>query len=154
MIIIVEGPDGSGKSMLAEKISKQAGFILMHRSYPKNELEKTRMINEYLEVIKSGTNVVFDRSWHSELVYGTVMRDDSVITYPSMYELEKQICRNGGGLIIYCTGKPNILWNRCTARGEDYVTDFATFSKICEAYDELMSLPHLLPVVKYEYQDL
>lgn len=153
MVIIIEGPDGSGKTTLANKIAKQTGYILLHRTQPKSEEEKKNMMTEYLQVIKAGKNVVMDRCWYSEMVYGPVMRDNSVISYPEMYELEKLLCRKGG-LIIYCTDKPDVLWRRCQERGEEYIKDISTHTKICEGFDELMGVPHLIPVVKYGYEDM
>lgn len=153
MIIIIEGPDGSGKSTLAEQLAKQTGFLLMHRSQPKTEEEKQNMMAEYLHVIKAGKNVIMDRCWYSEMVYGPIMRDETCISYPDMYELEKLLCRNGA-LIIYCTASHAVLWKRCQARGEDYITDIITHQKICEGYDALMRVPHLVPVVRYEYEDM
>lgn len=153
MIIIVEGPDGSGKTTLANKIAKQNGYIMLHRSQPKTEEEKQNMMAEYLQVIKAGKNVVMDRCWYSEMVYGPIMRDASVITYPEMYELEKLLCKKGA-LLIYCTDKPEVLWKRCQERGEDYITDILTHTKICEGYETLMNVPHLIPVVRYGYEDL
>ena len=40
MIIIIEGPDGSGKTTLANQLSKQAGYKVIHRVQPKTEEEK------------------------------------------------------------------------------------------------------------------
>ena len=154
MIIIIEGPDGAGKTTLANKIKDQTGYLLMHRSQPKTEEDKKRMMDEYMQVIKSGKNCVFDRSWYSEMVYGPVMRDASVITYPQMYELERMLARNGA-LIIHCTGPEIALWKRCLKRGEDYITDRETFSKIYTGFDELMhDVPHIVPVLTYEYKDM
>lgn len=153
MIIIIEGADGSGKTTLAEQISKQTGYPVVHRSSPKSEEEKAVMMQMYLQAIKEGRNVIFDRCWYSEMVYGVVMRDESVISYPQMYELERSLAKRGA-LIIYCTDKPETLWRRCTKRGEDYVTNSQTFMKICDEYDKLMSVPHLVPVVKYDYKDV
>lgn len=153
MIIIIEGADGSGKTTLAEKLAKQTGFELVHRSQPKTEEEKAKMLDMYTTTIKSGKNMIFDRCWYSEMVYGPIMRDASVISYPKMYELERLLTRRGA-LLIYCKDTPEILWHRCKTRGEDYITDFATFVDICKGFDELMSVPHLIPVVKYDYKDM
>lgn len=154
MIIILEGPDGGGKSTLAQKLQKQTGFTLLHRSQPKSEEDKARMMDEYMQVIKSGKNCIFDRCWYSEMVYGPVMRDASVIDYPQMYALEKQLA-NKGALIIHCTSDLNTLWKRCLYRGEDYVVDKGTYLKIYNAYNQLMyDVPHIIPVVTYEYKDL
>lgn len=153
MIIILEGPDGSGKSTLAEQLSKQTGFPVIHRAQPRTEEDKQKMMQEYIQLIRASKNVIFDRCWYSEMVYGPVMRDDHVVSYPQMYELERMLVKRGA-LLIYCKDKPEVLWQRATRRGEDYVTGYDKFVAICEAYDELMNVPHLIPVVKYDYKDL
>ena len=111
-------------------------------------------MDEYLDVINSGKNCIFDRSWYSEMVYGPVMRDASVITYPQMYELERKLAKRGA-VVIYCTAPEQVLWKRCTSRGEDYITKYETFQQICMGFEQLMlQVPHLIPVVTYEYTGL
>jgi thymidylate kinase len=153
MIIIIEGPDGSGKTTLAKTLSEKTGWPIIHRSAPKSEEEKKAMKVMYHSLIAENTNAILDRCWYSEMAYGPTMRDESVISYPEMYELEKCILANGA-LLIYCTSDKQTLWKRCQQRGEDYVMHLADFVDICEAYDEIMSVPHLIPVVKYEYKEM
>ena len=154
MIIILEGPDGSGKSTLAEKLHQQTGYKLIHRDKPKTEEDKARMMDEYIQIIKAGKNVILDRAWYSEMVYGPIMRDENIITYPKMYELECLLTAHGA-IIIYCTAPTTTLWKRCLSRGEDYVTDVNTFKRICAEYDSLMhNIPHIVPVVTYEYNNM
>ena len=150
MIIIIEGPDGSGKTTLAGILSRQTGFPVVHRTQPKSEEEKAKMMDGYVDAIKKGKNIIFDRCWYSEMAYGPIMRDKSVISYPEMYELE-QLLTKRGALIIYCTDKPETLWYRCSKRGEDYITDYGTFVSICKEFDKIMSVPHRIPVVRYGY---
>lgn len=154
MIIIIEGADGAGKTTLAQKIKDQTGYLMMHRTQPKTEEDKKRMMDEYMQVIKAGKNCIFDRSWYSEMVYGPVMRDESVITYLQMYELERMLAKHGA-LVIYCTAPEATLWKRCLKRGEDYITSPDTFHAICTGFDKLMyDVPHYIPVLTYEYKDL
>lgn len=153
MIIIIEGPDGSGKTTLANKLSKQTGYPVVHRSAPKSDEEKAAMMNMYKQAIKESKNIIFDRCWYSEMAYGPIMRDTSVISFPEMYELEKQLAKRGA-LIIYCTDTPEVLWRRATQRGEDYIKDYGIFVDICKAFDSIMSVPHHIPVVKYGYQEV
>lgn len=153
MIIIIEGPDGSGKTTLANQLSKQTGYPIVHRSKPETEEEKRLMMGEYLQTIRSGKNMIFDRCWYSEMAYGPVMRDDSVISYPEMYELERQLVKCGA-IIIHATGPKAALWQRCQSRGEDYVTSRDDFNAVCDNFDKIMSVPHYIPVVRYEYKDL
>lgn len=153
MIIIIEGPDGSGKSTLATKLSNQTGYPVVHRSAPKSEEEKLQMMNMYKQAIKEGRNIIFDRCWYSEMVYGPVMRDATYISYLEMYELERLLSKQGA-LIIFCTDSPKVLWKRCQRRGEDYITDYDTHAAICKGYEDLMSVPHFVPVVRYGYEDM
>lgn len=153
MIFIIEGPDGSGKTTLAETLSTQTGYPIIHRTQPKSDEEKAEMMESYIDVIKSGRNAIFDRCWYSEMVYGPVMRDTSVISYGQMQYLES-ILSKVGALIIYCTDVPEVLWQRATRRGEDYITDYATFLEICNGFETVMSMHHNIPVVKYGYKDV
>jgi thymidylate kinase len=153
MIIILEGPDGSGKTTLANKIKDQTGFMLLHRSH-QTDSNAESLFDEYAQVIKAGKNCIMDRGWYSEMVYGPVMRGGSAITYPQMYELERMLAKNGA-LIIHCTAPEATLWKRCLKRGEDYVTKKDTFHAICNGFDTLMmDVPHYVPVLTYEYKDL
>ena len=151
MIIIIEGPDGSGKTTLAKKIAEQAGYEYIHNVQPEHEGQD--MAQMYDDLIKGHTNLVLDRAWYSEMAYGPTMRDHSCISYPDMYWLEKLVAKKGG-MIIYCTDSVNTLWKRCQKRGEDYIKYKADFADICAAFEEIMSVPHIIPVVKYDYKDL
>jgi thymidylate kinase len=51
MIVIIEGPDGSGKTTLANQLSRQTGYKIIHRTRPKSEEEKAIMMDEYLQTI-------------------------------------------------------------------------------------------------------
>lgn len=153
MIIIIEGPDGSGKTTLANQLSRQTGYKIIHRTRPKTEEEKAIMMDEYLGIIRSRENIIFDRSWYSEMVYGPVMRDASVISYSQMYDLERRLMKVGA-MIIYCTDAKPVLWARCQERGEDYILDRTTFDSICDGFDALFASPHLIPVMTYKCPEM
>ena len=150
MMIIIVGPDCSGKSTLAKQLSAQTGYPIQHRSKPKNQAEKDAMMKMYRNLIKTGTDVILDRAWYCEMVYGDIMRDRSYISVDQMYELEVLVSKNGGGIVIHCTDETNKLWDRCMKRGEEYVQDYETLTSIKQMYELLMhSVPHTLPVVRY-----
>lgn len=153
MIIIIEGPDGSGKTTLAQQLSRQAGYPIIHKSQPKTEEEKKRMMGEYIQCIKGSKNVILDRCWYSEMAYGPVMRGSSVISYPEMYELERQAAK-GGAIIIYCTGPEAALWARCQKRGEEYIVCRDDFKAIYKNYEDIMNVPHYIPVMNYVYKEV
>lgn len=154
MIIILEGPDGAGKSTLAKKLVGSCNAMYKAFDKPKTREEKRGMYDMYKEFIvgiPTGTNVVMDRSWHSEQVYGPVMRDERNITYTHMKRLEELVVALHGGIIIHCTDSLDLLWDRCQARGEDYITSKETLKKIVEGYNVLLHYArHDLTVTKYE----
>lgn len=152
MIIMIEGPDGSGKTTLAQRLAKQTGFVYEHRSKPKDEEERRNMLSGYYYGVTSDKNLIWDRCWYSEIVYGGVMRDQSVITTEEMWDLERTLAACGGGLIIHCTeDHPELLWDRATARGEDYIMKYEDLAAITLEYERLLhGLPHYIPVVRYE----
>lgn len=152
MIYIIEGIDGSGKSTLAQQLARQTHAEIIHMSYPKTQEEKDDMFHEYASRITK-KNLIFDRSWYSEMAYGPVMRDKSYISFLQMYALERMIVNAGGGMIMHCTGAPSTLWARAQRRGEDYVICRDDFDKIYFDFKEIMKAPHIIPVVTYEVPD-
>lgn len=153
MIYILEGPDGGGKTTLAEKFSAMTRLKITHFSYPKDEDEKARMFIMYKDLLKYVNNAIIDRCWYSDMCYGPVMRGAATITYPQMYELER-MAANNGAMVIYCTDSKTALWTRATHRGENYMTSREKFNAVCDAYDELFKVPHLIPVVRYTIDSL
>lgn len=148
MIILLEGPDGSGKSTLAKTLSEQCNMDIIHNKAPTDAFD---MYSMYREIVLDRDNVIVDRCWYSEMVYGPIMRNGSAISYRDMLYLEELITHNQGGLIIHCTDTIALLWNRCQARGEEHILDVSTLSKIKLEYESLMhNTKHLLPVVRYE----
>lgn len=73
-IVILEGPDGGGKTVLARKFEAQ-GWRYRHDGVPQ---QGRNNIAYYLEVINeamvSPLNTVFDRLWLGERIYGPVAR--------------------------------------------------------------------------------
>lgn len=150
MMIIIVGPDGSGKSTLAKQLSAQTGYPIQHRSKPKDQAEKDAMMTMYMDLARTGKNVILDRAWYCEMVYGKVMRDKSYISTEQMHELEELLAANGGGLIIHCTDTIENLWKRCSERGEDYIKNINDLAAIKMEYGWIMNhVPHHIPMVQY-----
>jgi thymidylate kinase len=148
--IILEGPDGTGKSTLAQHLNLMTGFPIQHRSKPETEEEKQQMYRDYTAMVHNSDSIIVDRCWYSEMVYGKVMRDQSYIDPVEMLALEQLISINGGGLIIHCTDKVDVIWKRLQSRGEDYITDFHKLAEITFEYEMLMhQRKHALPVLRY-----
>lgn len=152
MIVIVEGPDGSGKSTLCKQLVAIMGAKYRHFSYPTSTDEANALYETYStflqKVVQNNEDIIIDRMWPSTQVYGEVLRGKSEITEKQAASLEATIKNHA--IIIYCTGNAENMWHSCVERGEDYVTGFKDFYSICRKYDEVMlEQKHLIPVFTY-----
>lgn len=151
MIFILEGPDGAGKSTLANTLHVMTGYPIVHRTKPKNEKEKEQMMNHYCGAIGRNDNEIWDRGFHSEMVYGNIMRDKSYISLEEMWKLERSM----SGILIYCTADIDVLWERCLHRGEEYIKERETLEQIKKEFDRLMhEVYHAIPVVTYDGESM
>ena len=149
MIFIIEGPDGSGKTTLAEMLSKQTGFPVVHRTQPKSEEEKARMMQEYVATIKTGKNAIFDRCWYSEMAYGPVFRGESCISVDEMHELEG-LLHSLGGFVVYCHSEN--AYERACERGEDYIQNYDQWMRVNMNYNEIFKrTEHKVVVLEYGF---
>lgn len=153
MIYIIDGPDGAGKTTLAQQIKAASpGSEIMHFGTPATPEEAANYWQVYLAAIEKaadGHTIIFDRSWYSDLVYGPVMRGKQEMTEQHKDCLEHAVRSSGGGLVIYCTGVQRKLWSRCLQRGETYIKNGDQHKAICQKYDEVMRNIKRLPLVVY-----
>ena len=93
MIIIVEGPDGGGKSYLAQLISDETGFPVLHSGGFKEDIRVRT--ERYLSM----SNTTFDRfPIISENVYGPILRGKSLLPWEEYFPRLQQV----DYLLVYC----------------------------------------------------
>jgi hypothetical protein len=75
-LVILEGPDGAGKTTLAQSLAEQFGGIYVHRTYsPTMDIWEHHA--EAYQIAQARAHeqlVIVDRLWPSELIYGRVFR--------------------------------------------------------------------------------
>ncbi len=154
MIIIVEGPDGAGKSTLIDQLLKSyPGSSYKHFSNPKTDEEAFGYWKVYAEAIEETdpTKVtVFDRSWYSDVVYGPIFRNRLEMDAMHVKMLEALVLTRGGGHVIYCTAPVNVLWSRCQKRGEKYVLSKDKLAEVAKSFSDVMATKCSLPVVRFD----
>lgn len=77
-IIILEGPDCSGKSTLANNLIKESNGIYIHNTYYKGMdvvYEHLHRFELAKQISNNGLNCFIDRMWLSELIYSKIYRD-------------------------------------------------------------------------------
>lgn len=155
MIILVEGPDGAGKSTLVDKIAAASrNARKWHFGAPINDQAAFDYYKCYAVAIKEctpDTVNIFDRSWYSDMVYGPIMRQRIEMTQEHADMLSAMCVASGGGLVVYCTAPIKTLWSRCRQRGETYVNSYETLSKLANEYTNVMkNCVTYLPVIRYD----
>jgi hypothetical protein len=142
MKIILEGPEGSGKSTLGKHLETLLYLPLFHAgSAPKDKAELFNRVDK-IELAERG---IFDRHpFISENVYGPVLRGDSLLP----------LIRPRNAFIIYCRPKVEVLlknpvlekkWKKSTT-----VKDIVDHRiHLIERYDRVMA--RILPDVTYDF---
>lgn len=135
-MIIVEGIDGTGKTVLVSKL-KELGFNTVFYDYDpitQDLISKYRNIN--LVSAKSG---VSDRSFISELTYGTILRGYSRLTlanYKSLLSFYASIGTN----IVYLKADLETLLERRKDNPYDFEVLYRYFTPLNKIYDKMMNM--------------
>lgn len=74
-LIVLEGPDGAGKTFLAQELVKKLDAFYVHDRYsPKQWLKNSGMLRLGVKKYLQGVPVVFDRHWVGDNIYSAVFR--------------------------------------------------------------------------------
>lgn len=135
-LIILEGPDGSGKTTLARQLAERLSAVSLHLTCTKALVGGLRdyqlhVMRDVAENLRLGHTVVLDRSWISEAVYGPVMRPKG----PSYVAEIKTITESLNPFYIFCVRKDNEAWH---AENKDKAHPYTKrqFRKILRGYQE------------------
>jgi len=104
-VILLEGPDGTGKTTLAEHLVKEHNALYLHATWskdlePKMEGYLWHILN-IAEYVSCNQLVVIDRCWITELVYTDVFREDAGRD-EMHFKLHQFFAMVLSGLTIYC----------------------------------------------------
>lgn len=141
-VLILEGPDGSGKTTLAEKL-KAAGWKYVHHGlYPDDSPEKLfrRYASCIIAASRSKVPVVVDRCHWSEYAYGTVMRNGSRLT-PMHLRLLHRLCRGLGVIQVVCLPGRKTVEQNWRMKKNDYTSDVEKLHRLYTVYDSIVQLP-------------
>lgn len=140
MIVIVEGPDGSGKSTFAESLAK---FETVHFGPVEDPFE------EYRQALRAsrGRDVVFDRIWPSEIVYGNVLRGGNRLTDDELEALRSEAAGQGA-VVVKCLPRFDAVIQNAAETEQMEGVDRESLDAIYKAYRSY-STP--LPSITYDY---
>lgn len=153
MRVVIEGPDGSGKSTLCEHIREKIHtyfVMLRHSQRPRTSADLCNSLN-WVAKIPTNLDVVIDR--HpviSEPIYGGIIRHSDLFTQSRLKadDFLTQINR-----VVYCRPPVDVILENAKVRPQlEGVRD--NLEKIIDAYDRRMQYLAFLPkieIIIYDY---
>lgn len=117
-IICIEGPDGVGKTTLAEHFVEEYGAVSLHATYRFKKMipayhEALRRRAEFISEVGGGL-AILDRHWITEAIYARVFRGGTQWP-PYTFDMD-QVFQNMGVLTILCL--PNSIEESLRRRRE------------------------------------
>lgn len=150
-LIIVEGPDGSGKSTLVKFLATHFGASTTHFGAL---LRLNKLFPEYMNAMLNRSTLspkIFDRSWISEPIYGRVMRSDSCRISVGEQRMLERVALTRCVVVIYCLPPIGDCLDVYQGRRQkEYIDSDDKFLQIFEQYKEALSREQL-PSVVFDY---
>ena len=132
--VIIEGPDGGGKTTLAEALLKELDLVYHHEGPP----ERGGLHDRYSALLRE--NSVLDRWALSEAVYGSVCRGGSLLTPLELAKL-LALARRAGAVSVLCLPPLEVceaVWE--ARKRSEYVTSARALREVYEAYRDTEEL--------------
>lgn len=142
MLIILEGPDGSGKTTLAKELIDQ-GCHYQHMTYrwPNKmvQYQTACFMHNLKKALDTNTPVVIDRWWISDMIYAKVFRGGS--PWPHYGRMLDRMLLSYGGIYVMCQpGTPEEYKVRFKKLADERKEMYTDINKMAEVYDDYTDL--------------
>ena len=152
-LFIMEGPDGGGKSTLVETLRKT--YPRAHYVHFGPLLKVKQLFRCYVEAMMPAvlghSDVVLDRCWLSEPIYGSVFRGGQLRVDPVEERMLERLAARCNAVVINCLPPWSSVSRTFESRkGEEYLD---TQKQLKEVYNQyaLLKGGTSLPVLPYDY---
>ena len=138
-LTIFEGPDGSGKTTTAKAYAEATGALYVHfDALPNVRGNLARMyVEARLPALLGYQDVVFDRSWFSEVPYGRAFRDGNDRIGFLNINMLNRIAMKCGALVIHCRPEFEVCAeNFNSRRGVEMLDSVAQLRVVYDSYGE------------------
>lgn len=150
MIYILEGPDGVGKSTLANAIYEETKGHILHCTW-KKEFPMEKYFNDVLDAaddLSEYQDVIIDRWAPSEQVYGDVFRGGPAFDV-HQYIWENPFIMAGGVKFIICEN-PNAVENHLKNK-ENRIEMFEDMSEVVKGFEKFVEDTEYLKWIHYDF---
>jgi thymidylate kinase len=153
-VCILEGPDLSGKTTLANWLVKENGFQRWHEGPPPKGRDQLAHYGLQLwRALKHPTPVILDRFHCGEMVYGPVKRDNDTLGYYGLYLLNRAILATGTKLFLCLPEWETIQRNWLDRNREEYLSSLHQLYDVYHRYQALYYAAQVTRIFNYEKTD-
>ena len=144
--VVVEGPDGSGKTSLVRELRNRLHYPVIHVVQPKRP-----NVTQMLQLLDCGP-AIFDRFQWSPIAYGDALRDGPELSSYDLWALDGYLMSRGYVLLFCVTDVLTMLENnRKAPQLWEAVKNYAPLSKLVARYSRLYETSELRRFV-FDYQ--
>jgi hypothetical protein len=142
-VLIFEGPDGAGKSTLAEAVAARLDYAVVHHGPYPEVTEGADLFDRYLDsmmpAIRGRCGVVLDRCWISEIPYGLAFRDGRDRLGTTLRARLEALAWVVDARIVLCLPPwRHVLANFEMRKGKEYLPDAARLRTVYDWYLDKM----------------
>jgi len=151
LVTIFEGPDGGGKTTLARAYAEATGARYVHFDrFPRiHDAQLGRLyVEAMLPALLGYQDVVLDRCWLSEPVYGMACRAGKLRITEVHARMLERLAMRCGAVVVYCLPPRDTVFQHYHATKRP---EYTQPQQISEIYDRYQHQQTGLPAVVYDY---
>jgi thymidylate kinase len=142
-VIVLEGCDGTGKTTMATRLAQHYGYTAVRCGRIDDAAD---LAGRYRAVFSQPGLLALDRSFVSEVVYGTLRGGQCRLTPRQAADLAFALA-DRGGLLVHLTAPADVLAVRLRAR-DGYAPPLDRISAVIKAYRDVFDgLAGAVPIV-------
>lgn len=153
-VIILEGPDGGGKTMLGAALASEIHAVqLNHGPYP--EVDGPTLWLKYLHSMLPAYagihDVILDRAWQAEPIYGAAFRGGANRIVPWQRRILERVALGSNAILVYCLPPFRDCLETWTRRKEtEYLNEDSQLRAVYDGYGAALTGEHVLPTYLYD----